>query len=305
MDIIKKTYYDIKSMRVRGALKIATTAAKAMQTFIENSKEKNISRLISKIKISASILKKSRPTAVSLPNAMNFILYSAEEHKNLEISKFKKIMSSEIQKFIQNQENALDSIARIGSRLINKEDTVLTHCNSETAIEIIKAAWDRTKNIDVVCTETRPRFQGYLSAKEFRAHGIPTTLIIDSAAHYIMKKLEVDKVIVGADAVCVNGDVINKIGTSQIAVCADEMDIDFIVAAESIKFSPESIVGKISSIEERDTTEITKLRGIKILNPAFDITEAKYVDMIITEDGIIPPQAAYNILKEKFGWTLK
>jgi ribose 1,5-bisphosphate isomerase len=121
-----------------------------------------------------------------------------------------------------------------------------------------------------------------------------------------MKKLKVDKVIVGADTICANGDLINKIGTSQVAICANEMNVKFIAAAESIKFSPESVEGILVKIEERDPSEITtELSNVRKINPAFDVTDAKYVDVIITEFGVIPPQAAYSLLKEKFGWRLE
>ena len=104
-----------------------------------------------------------------------------------------------------------------------------------------------------------------------------------------------------------NGDLINKIGTCQIAIAARDLDIDFIAAVESIKFSPQSVGGQLVKIEYRDTKEVIKpgkIRGIKVLNPAFDITPAEMIDMLITEEGVIPPQGAYHLLREKFGWEL-
>jgi len=132
-------------------------------------------------------------------------------------------------------------------------------------------------------------------------------MIVDSAAHLMMKKLGVDKVFVGADTICANGDLLNKIGTSQVALCARELNIDFIVAAESIKFSPQSLLGSIVPIEERDPSEVLEkgvIKKLRIRNPAFDITDVSYISMMVTEYGVIPPQAVYNILREKFGWEL-
>lgn len=305
MQDLRQTIEDIKEMRIRGALDIAVAAAKAMAS-VSDIDAKNTHESIKKLKDAGEKLKSSRPTAVSLPNAINYICYVAEENKELEIEKFRRKISSEIQKFVDKQEKALEKISEIGSNLIQSGDVILTHCNSDTVTMILHKAWGDGKEIKVVCTETRPRYQGVLTARELSSSKIPTTLIVDSAAHYVMKELKVDKILVGADTICANGDLINKIGTSQIALCAKELDIDFIVAAESLKFSPESVMGSIVKIEERDPSEITEpIKDVRVLNPAFDVTDAEYISMIVTEYGVIPPEAAYHLLKEEFGWGLR
>ncbi len=307
MQGLEQTIEDIKKMRIRGALDIAIAAAKAMHLVVKKD-AKDTQELIKKLRSAGERLKSSRPSAVSLPNAVNYIFYIAEKNKELEIEKFREKISSEIQRFVEKQERALKKIAEIGSNLIQSGDIILTHCNSDTVNMILEKAWRDGKGIEVICTETRPRYQGIITVKELSSSGIPTTLIVDSAAHLIMRKLKVNKVLVGADTICANGDLINKIGTSQIALCAKELDIDFIVAAESIKFSPESVMGSVVEIEERDPSEVIKaekLKDVRVLNPVFDITDARYISMIITEYGVIPPEAAYHLLKEKFGWELE
>lgn len=301
--IVKK----IREMRIRGALDIAIASANAMDGVTEKG-AKTTPELISNLKKAGKKLKSARPSAVSLPNSVNYILYLADQKRNLKVDEFRKELSSEISDFIKEQKTALNRIAKIGSRLIDQRDVILTHCNSDTVIAILKRVWDDRKRIHVVCTETRPMYQGHITAKELSSHGIPVTMIVDSAVHHIMKELKVDKVLVGADTICANGDLINKVGTSQIAICAKEQDIEFIVAAESIKFSPRSVIGKIVKIEDRDPKEIIdpkKLKGVKILNPVFDITNSEYIDMIVTEFGVIPPQAVYNLLREKFRWGMQ
>jgi len=307
MQGLEQTIEDIKKMRIRGALDIAIAAAKAMHLVVKKD-AKDTQELIKKLRRAGERLKSSRPSAVSLPNAVNYIFYIAEKNKELEIEKFREKISSEIQRFVEKQERALKKIAEIGSNLIQSGDVILTHCNSDTVNMILEKAWRDGKGIEVICTETRPRYQGIITVKELSSSGIPTTLIVDSAVHLIMRKLKVNKVLVGADTICANGDLINKIGTSQIALCAKELDIDFIVAAESIKFSPESVMGSVVEIEERDPSEVIKaekLKDVRVLNPVFDITDARYISMIITEYGVIPPEAAYHLLKEKFGWELE
>ncbi len=294
----------IRSMRIRGALDIAIAAAGALALEVNSSKG-STAEILKKFKKSGRVLKNARPTAVSLPNAVDYCLYLAEKNRHLEARKFRKKTHDGIRKFVREQERALEKIAEIGSRIIEKNDVILTHCNSDTVTAILKRAWDDGKKIRVIVTETRPRYQGYLTAKQLSRHGISVTIVVDSAAYLAMKEFGVSKVLVGADTVYVSGEVINKIGTSQIALAAHSLGIKFIVATECIKFSPRSIFGETVEIEYREPSEFgLRLRGVKILNPAFDITEPAYVDLIITEEGAIPPQAAYQVLKEKFGWEL-
>ena len=306
MSTLEQTVADIKRMKIRGALDIAIASVAAMKEVAKEDAQ-DTDYLLNKLEKAGKKLKNSRPTAVSLPNAVNYILHVSEKNKNLEQSEFRKKITAAADKFIRDQEKALEAIGVIGANVIEKDETILTHCNSDTVVHILEKAFDQGKNIKAVCTESRPRYQGLLTAKELSEYGIQTTLIVDSAVHLVMKKLKIDKVIVGADTVCANGDLINKIGTSQIALCAHEQKIEFIAATESIKFSPQSLLGSTVQIEERSASEVIKpgkLGKVKILNPAFDITEAEYINMIITEYGIMPPQAAYNLLREKFGWEL-
>ena len=307
MASLEQTVEDIKTMRVRGALDIAIAAVNALSLVAQSDGAQDTKELTKKLTIAAKKLKGARPTAVSLPNAVNYIIYLAEKNKHLPLAEFRKKIVCETGKFVSEQEKALITIAEIGSNLIEDGDIILTHCNSDTVVEILKKAWDEGKKIEVICTESRPRYQGHLTAKALTSYGIPTTMIIDSAVHLMMKKMHVDKVIVGADTLCANGDLLNKIGTSQVALCAKELKIDFIVATESIKFSPQSLMGSVIPIEERDSSEVLepgKIKKLKIRNPAFDITDVSYISMIVTEYGVIPPQAVYHILKEKFGWEL-
>ncbi len=308
--IVDKVYEDIKSMRIRGALDIAIAAAETLGKVVLSDLEDitDAGEFIDELYSAGEKLKSARPSAVSLPNAVNYIMYSARKNINLELGDLKKKLSEEICRFVEEQNNALETIAEIGSRLIEDGDVVMTHCNSDTVVLLLKRAWDEGKKIEVFCTETRPRYQGHLTAKELSEHGIPTTMSVDSAAHLFMREMKVDKVIVGSDTVYANGDAINKIGTSQIAICAKDMNIDFIVATESLKFCPQSLLGSRVDIEYRSPSEIIdvgKLPNVKILNPAFDVTAADYISVFITEFGVIPPEAIYHLLREKFGWEFE
>jgi len=299
---IEKTAKKIKSMEVRGAGNIARTAALALKTCAETSKAKTSKEFVKGLKEAGDILISARPSAVSLPNAVRFILHRAES-SNLDLLPLKELVIATADEFIKDSENAVKRIGEIGSGRISDGDTILTHCNSQAALSVIKTAFRQGKDIKVFATEARPRYQGHITARELTKEGIPVTLIVDSAVRVFIK--DIDKVIVGADSIAVNGAVVNKIGTSQLALIANESRTLFFVAAESYKFHPATVLGELIEIEERDASEVADPRdfkGVKIRNPVFDVTPPEYVDLIITERGVMPPQAALMLIKEQFGW---
>jgi ribose 1,5-bisphosphate isomerase len=213
------------------------------------------------------------------------------------------------EQFIHSSQHAVEKIAQFGARHIRDGDTILTHCNSEAALGCIIEAHRSGKEIEVFATEVRPRNQGLVTIRTLDDAGIKTNFIVDSAVRSFIH--EVDLVIVGADAVTVNGAVVNKIGTSQVAHTAHEARVNFLVAAETYKFAPRTIIGELITIEERAGNEILAdeiartLPHVTVRNPAFDVTPAEYIDLIVTEAGAIPPQMAYIIIREYLGWGLE
>ncbi|MEM3453478.1 MAG: ribose 1,5-bisphosphate isomerase [Candidatus Hadarchaeum sp.] len=300
---IKKIARDIKTMRIRGAGRIARAAARALKIAAIESQVKTPAEFSKEMEVVSKILLETRPTAVSLPNAIRYVLLGLKQAHGADLWTMKKTIISRADDFIKNSLEAVKKIGEIGANRISSGDVILTHCNSECALSIIKTAFKQGKNIEVITTESRPVWQGRLSARELLKEGIPTTMIIDSAVRHFIR--DVDKVIVGADSIAANGAVVNKIGTSSIALAAHEARVLFFVAAETYKFHPETLVGRLVEIEERDPNEIINLKrypGLKVRNPAFDVTPPEYVDLIVTERGIIPPYAAYAIIQEIFEW---
>ncbi|MFB0563237.1 MAG: ribose 1,5-bisphosphate isomerase [Candidatus Lokiarchaeia archaeon] len=301
---------DIESMRIRGAGKIARAAVKTLRITVQNSKANNIEEFLEELRNTAQMIIDTRPTAVSLPNGIRYVSKRVNEElkRNPTLEELKEIVEKAVKEFIVNSQRALVRIGEIGSKRIMKGDVILTHCNSAAALSVILNAANQNKDIKVFATETRPRFQGHITCKILRDAGIDVTLIVDSAVRLYMNR--VNTTIVGADAISSNGALINKIGTSTVALVAKEARTLFFVAAETYKFSPETTVGELIEIEERDLEEVIdreeleKIGNPKVLNPAFDITPPQYIDLIITEKGIIPPQAAYTILQEEFGWLI-
>jgi ribose 1,5-bisphosphate isomerase len=305
---VERISKDIESMRIRGAGKIARAAASALATVAEKSAATNTDRYVEEMVFAAKRLIGTRPTAVSLPNSVRFVMKKLREgvKAGLSLEKLKSHVIEAADTFIENSEQAVIRIGEYGSKLIQSGDTIMTHCNSASALEIIKTAHKQGKNLKVFATETRPLFQGHITSQILSKEGIDVSLICDDAVRYFISRI--DKVIVGADAIAANGALINKIGTSMVALAAKEVSIPFIVGAETIKFSPETIIGELIKIEERPWTEVaspeivSNIGKIKVYNPAFDITPQMYIDMIVTEKGVIPPQGAIEILQEDYGW---
>jgi len=298
---------DIRSMRIRGAGLIARSAVEALQIVARDSRAKDIESFVNELTEAARILLQTRPTAVSLPNGIRYVMHRVNVGRNRarSVEAMRAIAIEAAQGFIENAKTAVQKIGEIGARRIVDGDILLTHCNSSAVIEVMKTAWSQGRKFEVFVTETRPRFQGHITARELARAGIPVTLILDDAVRYFMQR--VDKVIVGADAVTANGALVNKVGTSMVALAAHEARRRVFVAAETYKFSPETMIGELVTIEDRDPSEIIsdeqqrRIGSIKVLNPSFDVTPPEYIDLIITERGIIPPVGAILILEEVFG----
>ena len=288
----------IKSMEVRGAARIAKFAAETLMKFVERASPEKFDE---EMRLAADILLNTRPTAVSLYNAVNYVMrYSGESVEEKRQSAVRRA-----KEFINWVEIAQRKIGEIGEKRIKDGYTVMTHCNSSAALSVIKRAHENGKKVKVIATESRPRWQGHITAKQLREAGIDVTLIVDSAVRYFIN--DVDCVVVGADTITANGALINKIGTSQIALAAKEARVPFMVAAETYKFSPKTLFGELVVIEERDAREVASEEllklGVKVRNPAFDVTPRDYIDVIITEIGAIPPEMAYIVITERLGYA--
>jgi len=302
IDEVEDIAHKIETMEIRGAGKIARSAARALKIQVERSESSDVEELVDELEKAKKILMDTRPTAVSLANSVNFVtrnikILAAEN----DLDGLKEKIVARAEDFIEKSEKSREKLGEIGSRRISDGDTILTHCHSTNALAVIKTAYEQGKDIQVIATEARPRQQGLITVEELSKHGIPITLIVDSAVRFFMK--EVDKVVVGADSIAANGAVVNKIGTSQLALAAHEARVLTFVAAESYKFHPSTLVGELVEIEERDPGEVVdpeRFPGVEIRNPAFDVTPPEYIDLIITEKGIIPPEAAYGVLQEQF-----
>jgi methylthioribose-1-phosphate isomerase len=254
------------------------------------------------------ILLKTRPTAINLKWGLDRVLEEAKKYDGVDDIKKHTILQA-IR--MSHDDVAINKmLGKLGSDLINDGEVVMTHCNAGalatvsygTALGVIRSVIESGKKVSVIATETRPVMQGSrLTAFELMHDGIDVSLIPDTAVGYLMSNKMIDKVVVGADRILKSGHVFNKIGTYQVALLAKVHNIPFYVAAPLSTFdmnnSEEDIV-----IEERSVDEVVKIGekriapvGVRIFNPAFDVTSPDLITGIITEKGIIYPPYELNL----------
>ena len=298
----KSTAMAISNMTVRGAGAIGAAGGFAMaQAFIEFGLQNRPAIELAKKEIAST-----RPTAQNLFYAINRVYNAGKIAVENAILEAKNIADEDAA--------ACKKIGELGNELIKDGFQIMTHCNAGwlafvdygTALSPVFAAHHQGKKIFVYADETRPRGQGArLTAWELKNENVPHTIVADNAGAYLMSNGKIDMIIVGSDRIALNGDVANKIGTFEKAIVAKEFNIPFYVAAPTSTIAFETLTGKDIPIEQRSEEEVLFQTGMtangemeKILvcspgstaiNPAFDVTPAKYITGIITEKGIFKP----------------
>ena len=301
----------IRNLRIRGAPALGVTAAMGLALGAQRLQASDATSFLRDLKGIADMLARTRPTARNLFWGLERILTVAEKHRDLSLPTLKERLAEEAVKMHEEDLACNRAMGEHGQRLIESGDTILTHCNTGalatvgygTGLGVIRAAWERGKQIRVLVGETRPVLQGArLTAWELDRLGIPSCLITDSMAGDFMRRGEVQAVIVGADRIALNGDVANKIGTYTLAVLCRHHNLPFYVAAPFSTVDPALAAGTEISIEERAPQEITSIAGISIAprgfpaaNPAFDVTPAELVTALITDQGVLYPPFAEAI----------
>ncbi len=302
---VRVTAERIKKLEVQGARNVAIAAIKALQTLAEQTKTKNKIAFLDELKEAQAMLFASRETEPLMRNAIRWIITQAQDSTTEKVDAIAPMVSSNVNLFLQNLEASREHTAEIGAKRIRDGMLVFTHCHSSTVTRMIAKAKADGKNFSVICTETRPAFQGRITAKEMVELEIQTMFIVDSAARSYMG--DVDLVVVGADAITSEGNVVNKIGSSTIAVLANEARKPFYVVSELLKFDPETLQGECEKIEQRNPNEVWNEAPQKLYvrNPAFDVTPNRYIHGIICEEGIIAPQSIVETVNRSYPWVLK
>lgn len=310
-DDIKSIWHAIKTLMVRGAPAIGIAGAMGVVLGIKEIQAKDADVFFKEFKRVTEYLGSSRPTAVNLFWGLARMERIAHESKSKPVQEIKQILLQEAIT-IQNEDKSIcRQIGEHGAGLIGNNNGVLTHCNAGglatadygTALAVMFKAKELGKKFKVYADETRPLLQGArLTAWELMQAGIDVTLICDNMAAHVMKQGKVQCVIVGADRIAANGDTANKIGTYGVSILAKEHGIPFYVAAPVSTFDLSIKSGNDIPIEERSPEEITNgfgkrtaPEGVKVFNPAFDVTPAKNIAAIITEKGVVKNPSVENI----------
>lgn len=295
----------IRNMVIRGAPAIGAAAAMGMAQAARTIRASSSEAFLQRLEEIGAQMRQARPTAVNLAWAVERMLALSRRLSRNDPAEIAAALREESERILQEDVEANRAIGRHGEPLVPQGATILTHCNAGalatcgygTALGVIRAAWEKGKGIRVIADETRPWLQGLrLTAFELIQEGIPVTVIADSATGFLMQQGRIDLVITGADRIAANGDVANKIGTYSVAVLAHVHGIPFYVAAPISTIDPALESGADIPVEERSPQEICRVGrvqmgppGLEAYNPVFDITPARYVSGIITQEGVIRP----------------
>ncbi len=310
---IDDIWESIKMLRVRGAPAIGVAAGFAMYLAAKNSKAKVYEDLEADFIKAKKYLATSRPTAVNLFWALDRMHDRLKSETRKPTDDIVSCLLDESEKILKEDRAMGKAIGEYGLSLLSPGMGLLTHCNAGalatsgygTALAPMYVGQDRGYGFKVFADETRPLLQGArLTAYELQKAGVDVTIICDNMASLVMKQGKIDAVLVGCDRVAANGDAANKIGTSGVAILAKEYGIPFYVLGPTSTIDFSAKTGDDIEIEQRDGEEIsngfgkrTAPENIKTYNPAFDVTDAKYITAIITEKGILYPPYKEKIEK--------
>jgi methylthioribose-1-phosphate isomerase len=294
----------IKTMVIRGAPAIGVAAAMGIALGMRRSTASGTKQFTTEFQRTCDLMASTRPTAVNLFWAIERMkrVFAEAAQGGLSVAEITRRLEAEARGIHDEDIESCRTMGAYGAALVPQDARILTHCNAGalatagygTALGVVRAAVEQGKKVAVLADETRPFLQGArLTAWELMKDGIDTTVITDNMAGAMMRLGHVDLVVVGADRIAANGDVVNKIGTYPVAVLAREHDIPFYVAAPISTVDLATPDGAMIPIEERNEKEVTHVgssrltpEGARIRNPAFDVTPNKYVGAIITERGI-------------------
>lgn len=309
----------IKEMYIRGAPAIGAAAAFGMALAAYQSAADEPTALMRDLEAAAEVLRRARPTAVNLFWAVDRMLRVAADQKLSSPDDIREAVLADAQALADEDVEINRRMAAHGAALVRDGDSILHHCNTGalatvdygTALGVIRMAHEQGKKIHVFVDETRPRLQGArLTAWELQQLGVDFTLIADNAAGHYMRTGQVDICFVGSDRTAANGDVANKIGTYKLAVVARENGIPFYPVVPTSTVDLNCPTGDDIPIEERDPEEVVGLTrqgmpiapaGIQVGNPAFDVTPARYVTGIVTENGVAYPPFGLSLRKMVLG----
>jgi methylthioribose-1-phosphate isomerase len=314
----KSVARDITDMVVRGAPAIGAAAGFGLALAARESASTSTSGLLADLRAASETLKSARPTAVNLAWALDRVMRISMSPDFTSADDLRQAVLEEAQRIADEDVEINKRMAEHGATLIDDGNTVIHHCNTGslatvdwgTALGVIHTAWEQGKKIHVLVDETRPRLQGArLTAWELEQYGIPYDIISDNMAGHFLKTGQVQKCFVGSDRTAANGDVANKIGTYMLALAARDNDVPFYPVVPTSTIDMSLAHGGLIPIEERNQAEVLGLQfqgeqvapdGASARNIAFDVTPARLVTGIVTENGVAYPPFEDSLKKMIF-----
>lgn len=303
MSKLAQTIRDIKSVKIQGAGNVAKSSVEAIREHFSGKKFKSSEAFFKAFNSASAKLGKTRPTEPLMRNSFRFVrreLGSSEDPRELLNRLFSACRQAQY-----HYQIAEESMFEMGAGKIENGMKIFTHCHSSTVMGVLKKAKEHRKHFEVYNTETRPLFQGRITAAEMAKAGIPVKHFVDSGAKIALKQC--DLMMIGADAITAGGRVVNKIGSEMFAMIAERYDVPLYVFADSWKFDPLTLSGDEVAIEIRPPKEIWNRpkKGVEIRNIAFEEIDPKLIRSIISELGETRPEQFVQTLRETYPWILR
>lgn len=284
---VEQAAEDIETMEIRGAAALARHAVKALgRRAQEDASREDLEQ-------AARTLLGTRPTAVSLRNGLAYALGASGDGA--------EAVHARAQRFVHDSLRARERVGRRAATLLEDARVVLTHCNSQAALAGLQTRHAEDPFEAVIALETRPWRQGLITARQLAESEIPARFMVDAAMSAGLE--QADAVLTGCDTIAANGDIVNKIGTRLLSLACQEQEVPFYVAAESFKVDDQAPTGEDVAIEERDDAEVLEdpIEGVTVDNPIFDVTPARRVAKIATEDGTYDPNEVLGAFQQSWG----
>ena len=302
---------DIKELNIQGATNVAIATLEGMKIFIEESNISDKEMFYNELERVGNKLANARLNEPLARNGVKYVTFQFRKKRDdlHSINDMKQQLLDFCDDYLFKISDSKRSIVELGVPYVKHFENVLTHCHSSTAVSILKGIAQGNSSFDVVCTETRPLFQGRTTAKSLLEDGISTTMIADSAAESFVigrGSVPIDAVFIGCDQITLDGYCINKIGSWGIGMAAHYTSKPLYVVSPLLKVDPKMKVQNISiEIREDDELWSEAPKELKMFNPAFEIVDSKLITGFMTEFGIIKPEEIHDIIKAKYTWLFE
>ena len=292
---------EIRNDKVHGASQLARQAMSVLKIAAEHSQTDSVEQFLLEQKEIGERLMSARPAMAPVFNIVSrFLDTISGKAKQINLDSIKRLAISKADELASDSLQAIAQIVNYGSQLIADGDRIMTHSYSSTVMAVLKEAFDKHKHMEVIATRSGPGGTGERIAQELGRYGLPVTFIDDAAIGLYISV--VNKVMVGADRVCADGNIINGIGTYQLALAAEKAGVPFYVLCETLKFDPRLKSHEVD-LEEKQPSEIVEPGRlppeVRVKNPYFDITPLELVTGVVTENGLLAPQEVIGYVKKQ------